>query len=117
VPDDLRAPSIAPPSQGVFVASWTPAITARTANPGWVSLDVRARPEYTAVPRPPSPRTSTTPAGLTAIGQAENGVDLVGGGSAADPRPLFVCEDRHPYRVAPKERLRVLIVEDHLLYA
>jgi DNA-binding NarL/FixJ family response regulator len=41
----------------------------------------------------------------------------VGGGSAADPRPRVVSEDRYSYRVAPDERLRVLIVEDHLLYA
>jgi hypothetical protein len=41
----------------------------------------------------------------------------VGGGSAADPRPLFVSDAWHSYRVAPQEGLRFLIVEGHLLYA
>jgi DNA-binding NarL/FixJ family response regulator len=41
----------------------------------------------------------------------------VGGGSAADPRPPVFSDDRFAYRGAPDERLRVLIVEDHLLFA
>jgi len=72
-------------------------------------------PGRAAVARQGVSPTTTTHAGLTAIGHAGRLVDRVGGESAAKRRPPVVSDpSRFPLRSAAP--LKVLIVEDHPIF-